>query len=284
MASLTGLTANPNPNKSFEIQPNPGDSVSSLSFSPKSNLLVATSWDNQVRCWEIVGGNSQPKVSISHDQPVLCSAWKDDGTTVFSGGCDKQVKMWPLLSGGQPQTVAMHDAPVKEIAWIPQMNLLVSGSWDKTLRYWDTRQANPVHVQQLPERCYALTVNYPLMIVGTADRNLVVFNLQNPQTEFKRIQSPLKYQTRCLAAFPDQQGFLVGSIEGRVGVHHIDDSQQSKNFTFKCHREGNDIFSVNSLNFHPVRFLFPYSFINCMWGLWFSFYCFTYVVRSVQMQ
>ncbi|AQK40709.1 Protein RAE1 [Zea mays] len=255
MASLTGLTANPNPNKSFEILPNPGDSVSSLSFSPKSNLLVATSWDNQVRCWEIVGGNSQPKASISHDQPVLCSAWKDDGTTVFSGGCDKQVKMWPLLSGGQPQTVAMHDAPVKEVAWIPQMNLLVSGSWDKTLRYWDTRQSNPVHIQQLPERCYALTVNYPLMIVGTADRHLVVFNLQNPQTEFKRIQSPLKYQTRCLAAFPDQQGFLVGSIEGRVGVHHIDDAQQSKNFTFKCHREGNDIFSVNSLNFHPVRFL-----------------------------
>lgn len=45
----------------------------------------------------------------------------------------------------------------------------------------------------------------------------------------------------------------VGSIEGRVGVHHLDDSQQSKNFTFKCHREGNDIYSVNALNFHPVR-------------------------------
>ena len=32
----------------MQILPNPGDSVSSLSFSPKSNLLVATSWDNQV--------------------------------------------------------------------------------------------------------------------------------------------------------------------------------------------------------------------------------------------
>ncbi|KAF3675216.1 Protein RAE1 [Capsicum annuum] len=31
-------------------------------------------------------------------------------------------------------------------------------------------------------------------------------------TEFKRIPSPLKYQTRCLAAFPDQQGFLSRSI------------------------------------------------------------------------
>lgn len=100
-----------------------------------------------------------PKASILHDQPVyviyiivlkyfgwyvhityfvilqvLCSAWKDDGSTVFSAGCDKQVKMWPLLSGGQPVTVAMHDAPIKELSWIPEMNLLVTGSWDKTLR------------------------------------------------------------------------------------------------------------------------------------------------------
>lgn len=29
------------------------------------------------------------------------------------------------------------------------------------------------------------------------------------QTEFKRIASPLKYQTRCVTAFPDKQGFLV---------------------------------------------------------------------------
>ncbi|CAO2170742.1 unnamed protein product [Urochloa humidicola] len=246
--------ANANPNKSIEVTPAPEDSVSSLSFSPKANHLVATSWDKQVRCWEVLPtGSCQAKASISHDQPVLCSAWKDDGMTVFSGGCDKQIKMWPLLSGGQPTTLSGHDAPVKELAWVPQMNLLVSGSWDKTLRYWDIRQPQPVHVQQLPERCYALSLCYPLMVVGTADRNVIVFNLQNPQAEFKRIVSPLKLQTRCLAAFPDQQGFLVGSIEGRVGVHHVDDSQQSKNFTFKCHRDGNDIYSVNSLNFHPVH-------------------------------
>ncbi|KAL9462987.1 hypothetical protein AB3S75_000903 [Citrus x aurantiifolia] len=89
--------------------------------------------------------------------------------------------MWPLLSGGQPVTVAMHDAPIKEVAWIPEMNLLATGSWDKTLKYWDTRQPNPVHTQQLPDRFYALTVRYQLMVVGTADRNLIVFNLQNPQ-------------------------------------------------------------------------------------------------------
>ncbi|XP_041017620.1 protein RAE1 isoform X1 [Juglans microcarpa x Juglans regia] len=267
----TPTAPNPNPNKSFEVAQPPSDSVSSLSFSPKANYLVATSWDNQVRCWEIMHSGavvgSTPKASISHDQPVLCSTWKDDGTTVFSGGCDKQAKMWPL-SGGQPMTVAMHDAPIKEIAWIPEMNLLVTGSWDKTLKYWDTRQSNPVHTQQLPDRCYALTVRHPLMVVGTADRNLIVFNLQNPQTEFKRITSPLKYQTRCVTAFPDQQGFLVGSIEGRVGVHHLDDSQQSKNFTFKCHRDGNEIYSVNSLNFHPVHHTFATAGSDGAFNFW----------------
>ena len=43
----------------------------------------------------------------------------------------------------------------------------------------------------------------------------------------------------------------VGSIEGRVAVHHVEDGAQSKNFTFKCHRDGTDIFSVNSIAFHP---------------------------------
>lgn len=88
------------------------------------------------------------------------------------------------------------------------------------------------------------------------------------QTEFKRILSPLKYQTRCVAAFPDQQGFLVGSIEGRVGVHHLDEQQQNKNFTFKCHREGSEIYSVNSLNFHPVHHTFATAGSDGSFNFW----------------
>ena len=46
---------------------------------------------------------------------VPCSAWKEDGSTVFSGDCDMQAKMWPILSGGQAVTVGMHDAPIKNL-------------------------------------------------------------------------------------------------------------------------------------------------------------------------
>ena len=75
-----------NPNKDFEVTSPPSDGVSSLAFSPVANLLVAGSWDNQVRCWDVQpNGTSLPKAATQHDQPVLCTAWSADGTTVFSG-------------------------------------------------------------------------------------------------------------------------------------------------------------------------------------------------------
>ena len=40
-------------------------------------------------------------------------------------------------------------------------------------------------VVQLPERCYALSVSHPLLVVGTAERHICVYNLDNPQQPFK---------------------------------------------------------------------------------------------------
>ena len=53
------------------------------------------------------------------------------------------------------------------------------------------------------------------MVIATADRKIVLVNLSNPQAIFNTITSPLKFQSRCIAAFPDQQGFCLGSIEAR---------------------------------------------------------------------
>ncbi|EIE22298.1 WD40 repeat-like protein [Coccomyxa subellipsoidea C-169] len=251
-SGLAVASSNYNANKDTEVASPPSDSISSLSFSPAANYLIATSWDNQVRCYEVqANGQSAGKAAISHDQPVLCSDWSADGSTVFTGGCDNVAKMWNLQTN-QTQVVAKHDAPIRHLFSVKEMNnMLVTGSWDKTIRYWDLRQPNPVHTQQLPERVYAMDVTHPLLVVGMANRRIQVFNMSNPQTVYKDLESPLKFQTRCVTCFPDSTGYLVGSIEGRVAVHHVEDNMQSKNFTFKCHRDGNDIYAVNSIAFHP---------------------------------
>ena len=209
-------TATHNPNKDTEISQPPSDGITSLSWSPRANHLVATSWDNNVYCWEVMNnGTSVAKASTSHAQPVLCSAWNADGSAVFTGGCDKMVKMWNLATN-QSQQVAQHDAPVRHCHFIPAVNLLVTGGWDKTIRYWDLRSPNAAHTQQLPERVYAMDVNHPLLVVGLADRQVQVYNLSQPQTPYKTQQSPLKFQTRCVTAFPDRQ------VGGRAGDVRVD--------------------------------------------------------------
>ena len=92
--------------------------------------------------------------------------------------------------------------------------------WDKkallfaSALYWDGRTPTPQATLQLPERAYCMDVKYPLMVVGTADRKVIVVNLTQPTTIYNQVQSTLKYQYRCVACFPDQQGFCLGSIEG----------------------------------------------------------------------
>jgi len=58
----------------------------------------------------------------------------------------------------------------------------------------DCRSPTPAHTLQLPERVYAMDVNHPLAVVGTADRNVHIYNLTSPQAVFKTIASPLKFQ------------------------------------------------------------------------------------------
>jgi hypothetical protein len=49
-------------------------------------------------------------------------------------------------------------------------------------------------------------------------------------------------------------GYVLSSVEGRVAVEYFDPSPeaQSKKYAFKCHRQGDLVYPVNAMSFHPV--------------------------------
>ncbi|PVV04813.1 hypothetical protein BB560_000687 [Smittium megazygosporum] len=241
--------------KDVEITQPPSDTVSEIQFSPKAEFLAAASWDNSVRIWEIQNNSiSIGKSMYSHDAPALCVAWSTDGTKVVSGGGDNAGRMLDITTGSVSQ-VAAHDAPIRRIKFVESPNsspILATGSWDKTIKMWDLRTSNPVMNISLPERCYVMDAINPLLIVGTAERHILAFDLNNPSTPYKTENSPLTLQTRSIACFLDKNGYVIGSIGGRVGVHYLKDQTPSKNFKFKCHRSGNNVFAVNSISIHPA--------------------------------
>jgi len=252
----------------MEVSQPPEDSVSCLRFSPESipqTFLIGTSWANDIRCWEIqADGKSVPKAVKTHDAPILSAAWSNDGTKVFTASCDKTAKMWDLQSDQFIQ-IAQHDAPIKVIHHIvrPNYQCVMTGSWDKTLKFWDLRQQQPIGTIQLPDKCYCSDVYGPMAIVSGGNRFIKVYNLDNQPQEMKTIESPLKYQHRCVSIFLDKNknptGFALGSIEGRVAIQYVETANPKDNFTFKCHRSQpsqsntpQDIFAVNDIAFHPV--------------------------------
>ncbi|KAK7205466.1 RNA export factor, nucleoporin Rae1 [Myxozyma melibiosi] len=242
----------------------PEDSVSSLAFSPQAEFLAVGSWDKKVRIYELApNGDSQGKALYEQQGPVLSVHWSSDGTKVASGGTDKAGWLYDLQSGQSTQ-VAQHDAAIRTVRFVDTGNsgqqILATGSWDKTLKYWDLRSQAPVATVQLPERVYAMDVQQKLLVVGTAERHICIINLDNPGAIFRSLQSPLKFQTRTIACFPGGNGYAIGSVEGRSAMQYVDEREQQKNgFSFKCHRDSpgtgprseSNVYSVNSINFHP---------------------------------
>ncbi|CAD0056010.1 unnamed protein product [Aureobasidium pullulans] len=196
----------------------PEDSIQDLSWSPQSNHLSVASWDNKVRIYEINGeGQSAGKALID----LAVTDQTQDGTKVFAAGANKQVSMLDLGSGSTT----------------PQV----------TIKYWDLRQQTPAASVQCKERVYAMDTRDQLLVVATADRWVEIFNLNQPSQPYKQIQSPLKWQTRTISCFADATGFAIGSIEGRCAIQY-------------CHRQNapntrdqSNVYSVNSISFHPVH-------------------------------
>lgn len=109
------------------------------------------------------------------------------------------------------------------------------------------RSPSPMMGINLPERCYCADVDFPMAIVGTASRRLIVYSLENKPTEFKQNESPLKFQHRAVSIFRDKKktptGYALGSIEGRVAIQYVS-KQLYNNYNL------NSFFLKNQIYYH----------------------------------
>jgi len=171
--------------------------------SQATTMLIAASWDNTVSAYQVdtaVGADQRtqvtamtPKLQIKHDAPALSCVV--DGTTVYSGGCDRNVKLWDVTKGATATTIGQHDAPVRHVRIVPGMNVVASGGWDNAVKVWDPRQAPGTAAAQakLTERVFAMDCSANMLVAGTADRGIHVFDLRSGLTnKLATYESPCK--------------------------------------------------------------------------------------------
>ena len=257
-----------NTNSSLELSNTPSDTISALSWSPVANHLAVSSWDKTVRVFELqVTGmasnslSSVPRALFTLEAPVLCCSFTKDGAGVLAGCSDGKVVLCTLATQ-QTALVGSHEGPVVGVFHLPEINnMVLSASHDKTVRFFafpagpggtGTAALSVPH----PERIYCADVKFPLLVVGTADRKVFVYNLQSVASgggvsPYRTVESKLRLQSRVVSCFMDKSGYALGSIEGRCSIAGIEDVvNKDKNFEFKCHRSADEIFPVHALDFH----------------------------------
>lgn len=258
----------------FKLADPPTDTISSLKFSPtSSNFLLAASWDSNLRLYDV--GSNELKSTFEKNAAVLDCCFTD-ATHGYSCGLDRKINGIDFNTGDE-SLLGYHEGPVKCIEYCSELDVLITGSWDMTVRLWDPRQKKCISSHDQTERVYTMALSEDRLVVGTAQRKVMVWDLRNMGVVQQRRESSLKYQTRCIRCFPNKQGYVLSSIEGRVAVEYFDPSpeKQKMKYAFKCHRVKNEgveyIYPVNAITFHSKHNTFATGGSDGFVNIWDGF-------------
>ncbi|VEL39546.1 unnamed protein product, partial [Protopolystoma xenopodis] len=141
------------------------------------------------------------------------------------------------------------DRGISSIHYSETIQSVLTGSWDCTVRIWDPRApgqsgrsvvtaaagvgaaqlmaqaacsatgAQSQHIQPAP--VYTLDTVRHNLVVGTAQRHVLIWDLRQMNQPIEQRESNLRFQTRCIRCFPNGQGYVLSSIEGGSVRGHL---------------------------------------------------------------
>lgn len=170
------------------------------------------------------------------------------------GGLEKKVHYYDVTSG-KDIVLGEHEAPIKSIAVYTSSGLILSGSWDKSIKGWSINTPYETFSAKVADKVYAMAVAEYFLAVGTADKNISVYDIRMMNEPFLNRSTGFTYHIRNICWVQNNTGYAVASSEGRVTVEFVTSS--NKGFSFKCHRVPNPetnimlVYPINALGVHP---------------------------------
>lgn len=243
----------------------PTDGITALEYLGNKSLVASTSWDGVLR----VHDTRAQKLELSQAMEIpLLSLAAQGEKLLFTGGIDGCVRKLDIETStttavGRHETTNRTDTlGCSCLASLGDNEPMVaSAGWHRKLHLWDTRQQTPAATVDLPAKAFSMDVTSDrnLLAIGTSDRRTCFVDVRSGTDAANLVldrESSLKYQTRCVRFFPDGNTIAVSSIEGRAAVEFLHElgrgSEEKKKFAFKCHRVGDSVHPVNTIDFHPI--------------------------------
>lgn len=195
--------------------------ISALRFSPHGGALVAAdgvpSESGWVRVFGVESGNPLSAWK-AHTDTVFDLAISSDGGLLATGGGDKLLKTWEILTQREVARFEGHVGAVLGVAFHPSGGELVSVGADKQLKLWDTRTREAVvTIGGRKHSINAVSWSADGLRVAAADEDGQLYGF----TDFKRHtgeQSSATANERSLGKWADALQAVAISRDGKLIV------------------------------------------------------------------
>ncbi|WCJ22174.1 Mitotic checkpoint protein BUB3.3 [Euphorbia peplus] len=236
-------------NMSLHFENPIGDAVSRIHFAPESNNLLISSWDSNLRLYNVDDAMLRLEVPCQAALLDCCFQSESAAFSVDSDGC---VRRYDLHSETNDIVGSHHDIATC-VGYSDITSQVISASLDKNIMVWDTRSAQSlVHLMNLGAEVESMSLSgsYLMVAVGTS---VNIYDLRNSEKAVEWKESCTDVKINCITSFPYSKGYAVGSIDGRVALDFL--SASEKGYTFRCHPKSNDgmkhLASINDIAFSP---------------------------------
>jgi WD40 repeat protein len=113
-----------------------------LGFTADSRTIIVGGTNGGIRAWDLATGNLQRRLGW-HDAKVSSLTLSATGQALASGGYDRTVRLWDMLSARQTTTLQTA-FPIFAVAFSPDGRTVAAGGWASAPQFWDVASGRPI--------------------------------------------------------------------------------------------------------------------------------------------
>lgn len=250
-----------------EVERNLDNEVVSCVRFIRDDMLLTSTYTSKVRLYnnlETELGTASLFTEYSSPSPVLSVANTNSRATVL-GHLDGTLRYldYENMKVSDPIAGSPNDTDESGINFCKptSLNAIVASSYAGDLWHVDPRSPRSSTHHRTSGKIFAMDTCSNYITLGKSKELIEIYDIRHIDKPVSVRSTGLRYQITALRNLPDEDGYAISGIDGRVSLDFFDDLAEAslRKFAFKCHREKDPlsdvekVHPVTNLAFHPVH-------------------------------
>ncbi|KAG6765632.1 hypothetical protein POTOM_029682 [Populus tomentosa] len=192
------------------------DAVSRIRFAPQSNNLLISSWDSNLRLYDVDSSLLRLEAPAPSQAALLDCCFQSE-SVAFTAASDGSITRYDLHSG-TIDAIGNHQDMATCVGYSIETCQVISAGLDKKVMSWDMRLANPLALfRNLGAEIDSISISgFDLMVAVGAAVN--IYDLRNYERAVDFKEPSMDVGISCVASVPHTRGYAIGLIDGRVAL------------------------------------------------------------------